>query len=274
VLVDLIVLTRFSRIGRRDGEPKTVDLRLLLRIFRDFLATDSKNKVFALLGMATRGHSFPVDYSASPRTLYVETAWYLLEEGWKDDSNNNFKFLADVNHDLKAVDTDYPSWVPQWNCPRAAKRYISDTNFKAGREGNVRPTRSGTNNEVLQAHGYVVSEIEVDIHIDDLDVGWNIQNVRVWNLLRSILQLAPSVDTGSYSVNDWYEAYSQVLTTGANYFISRDEPPTYGSKDFQYVFTRTFVEALKTFTDEGENIDALADEWRPEFQNMCRAVED
>ncbi|ORY59116.1 heterokaryon incompatibility protein-domain-containing protein [Pseudomassariella vexata] len=90
------------------------DLLRLLVTGRICRATDSRDKVFALLPMLERvPEELRADYSKSVTQVYVETAKYIL-------STSGLMFLSCIQHhsDQDASNTAeprLPSWVPDWS---------------------------------------------------------------------------------------------------------------------------------------------------------------
>lgn len=120
---NLFITTLMSRLYTGVPEPKVADLLLLLRMTGSFLATDPRDKVFAVLGLASNVQNFPVSYSVSLRKVYVDTAWHLLKEG-DQRGLGQFGFLANIDHDSAPVVGDFPSWVPAMEHPSTlSKRY-------------------------------------------------------------------------------------------------------------------------------------------------------
>jgi hypothetical protein len=73
-------------------------------------ATDPRDKVFALLGIATDTEDVILnpDYEVSVEEVYTRTAQYLLQR----DESIIILHKAGVGNPRKYK--DLPSWVPQW----------------------------------------------------------------------------------------------------------------------------------------------------------------
>ncbi len=101
----------------------TWDLRLsnLLCSTRNRHATDHRDKVFGLLGLATHTGGITADYSKSTVKVFVEVARALIEE----DANLNILSYA---NGLAAC----PSWVPDWGIANDREHFIND-NFESAR---------------------------------------------------------------------------------------------------------------------------------------------
>ena len=99
--------------GFRTFDATSRTFEKLLRKFRDFKATDGRDKVFALVGLASDGFhvAFRPDYEASLETVLMKVAKHLLV-----DNQSLFALhAAGLGRQLPAA--DLPSWVADWACP-------------------------------------------------------------------------------------------------------------------------------------------------------------
>jgi hypothetical protein len=263
----LIITTHLSRIYWGAPEPKANDLLLLLRLTQTFLATDPRDKVFAVLGLASNVRNLRANCSVSLKKLYVDTAWHLLKEGDQKGSGQ-FNFFADIDHDSAPVAGDFPSWVPRWNIPRLCASDIHAPSFNINFTGYLAPTRHKDNENIIQVHGCVASEIETDMDIGTINFSWE----RMWELLRSIRNLALDLKTQYPTGEDWHKVFAQVLTPGSRYFW-RAEKKSFGTLDYRFLFTRAFVLTIESLADRGEDFQSLQDEWWDEVQQMAQLVQ-
>ncbi|KAK0616756.1 heterokaryon incompatibility protein-domain-containing protein [Immersiella caudata] len=141
----------------------------LLRMCRGFLATNPRDKVFALVGLVEDGRRdkrLMADYAKPARVVMLDAARYYLERGRLCD----ILCEAGIGWDVKTSDPDPtdgrpPSWVPDWATPRPEassrlSRYPSeeDTNptpngfaYRAYGEKSTRPSlmREGASGSLL-----------------------------------------------------------------------------------------------------------------------------
>jgi hypothetical protein len=98
-----------SMIAKRD-EPNT-SLQITLQNFRSQQCTDSKDSVYAFLGMAALKYSIPINYNATKRTIFTLTMHALLPT-----SPNPFLWVESPDRPISASisEVDLPSWVPDW----------------------------------------------------------------------------------------------------------------------------------------------------------------
>jgi len=109
-----------KRLRERTGQGGGVDSTEFLRMCRGFLATDPRDKVFALIGLSEDGREdkrLMADYSKPTGEVMLDAARYFVEKGklcevlceagigWGMDNST----LGDVR---------LPSWVPNWATSR------------------------------------------------------------------------------------------------------------------------------------------------------------
>ena len=101
------------------GERKDYDFLALLQDMRDTDATDSRDKVFATLGLAERNCHWPSqdvnispptpDYVKPVETVFLETACYILSVSRK------LEILCYIQDRSRTRLERLPSWVPDWS---------------------------------------------------------------------------------------------------------------------------------------------------------------
>ncbi|TVY87284.1 Heterokaryon incompatibility protein 6,OR allele [Lachnellula willkommii] len=87
---------------------RSLPTHLLMRSLRKFGATDPRDKVFALLGIAGDAEALGLhpDYRKSCEEVYTELALTLIRNGYHDPLS-----LSDSSRDI----TGLPSWAPDWS---------------------------------------------------------------------------------------------------------------------------------------------------------------
>ncbi|KAI1264785.1 heterokaryon incompatibility protein-domain-containing protein [Xylariaceae sp. FL1019] len=105
----------------------TLSLESLLSANRNSKATDPRDKVFGLMGMALMHGRSPINvsYTLPIRHIYTEVAQYLLNER----KPNALDFLSHVQSDYDAF--DLPSWVPNWTTRLLATQIVNVYAFHA-----------------------------------------------------------------------------------------------------------------------------------------------
>jgi hypothetical protein len=103
-------LSHLSQMRHLVAEHRTeFDLYSLLSAFHPFRATDPRDKVYSLLGLAVDRDELdlPFDYTLDVEDLYVTTAGRIL----------TYDPTADIfAHCLGTKTLRLPSWVPDWSC--------------------------------------------------------------------------------------------------------------------------------------------------------------
>jgi hypothetical protein len=111
---------RVSRIRGYKEYPSDITTIDLLTLERSSLATDDRDHVFALLGLAAKfgalsnpqnQASISVDYDLPTAEVYINTALYLAK------SSGTLEFLGAAGSMPRPQKNKLPSWVPDWSFP-------------------------------------------------------------------------------------------------------------------------------------------------------------
>ena len=81
-----------------------------------FRATDPKDKIYALLGLA-RGSDIVVDCGKQVADVYTEATICILYGSERETEFNGLRVLANVKRPADEVDEEWPSWVQKWQDP-------------------------------------------------------------------------------------------------------------------------------------------------------------
>lgn len=81
-----------------------------------FRATDPKDKIYALLGLA-QGSDIVVDYGKQVADVYTEATICILYGSERETEFNGLRVLANVKRPSDEVDEEWPSWVQKWQDP-------------------------------------------------------------------------------------------------------------------------------------------------------------
>lgn len=123
------------KIIRDSGAPVTIQACLLDS--RNFKATDPRDKMFAMLGIATDVDD-PVlvpDYVQNTHVIYTKFTAYLLER------DCSLRYLHAAGIGLPRSLLNIPSWVADWSCPYFATNFGSiaeRAEYRAAGESKVR----------------------------------------------------------------------------------------------------------------------------------------
>lgn len=102
------------------------ELQALLHSTRPFKATDPRDKVFALLGLAGETEApdnWPTalapNYARSTRDVYMEVTRYCIQK------TRNLSILSQVGRNPEpnhgSEDLSFPSWAPRWDLPQGTR---------------------------------------------------------------------------------------------------------------------------------------------------------
>jgi hypothetical protein len=124
--------TRLARIREYKEYPSDITTTDLLTLERSSLATDDRDHVFALLGLAAKfgalsnprnQASISVDYDLPTAEVYINTALYLAK------SSGTLEFLGAAGSMPRPQKNKLPSWVPDWSFPLVKYPLMGLTTF-------------------------------------------------------------------------------------------------------------------------------------------------
>ena len=126
-----------------------LSLLSLLSSYRGYLATDPRDKVFALLGIAASDLDLVPDYTKSYELVFTDVATRLLNR------SSTLDVLASC-HANGALPKTLPSWVPNWSdLSRKPYKLAGNLNFESS-EASATPLR------VFRASQDSVASIQID----------------------------------------------------------------------------------------------------------------
>jgi hypothetical protein len=139
-------------------------LLTLLRLTRQYKATDPRDKVFAVIGIVTNVDSIPVDlkpdYGLSTEEVYLSVAMHNLEK------LKNLELLAHAGTNSTSQNPKCPSWVPDWIHSNEYRAVLAPTAAKTKfcSAGDSQPTLSiSADKKILTIRGAVIDIIS---HLD------------------------------------------------------------------------------------------------------------
>ncbi|KAI1380121.1 heterokaryon incompatibility protein-domain-containing protein [Hypoxylon crocopeplum] len=113
-----------TRAAVIQGDTKRLRLSTLLSRHNCFQATEPKDNIIGIIGMASSHLNIKVDYNMNTDDFFRSAALELLKE------DRSLDILGDVDHgkELAGVDNgNVPSWVPRWQTSRAFVSEASET---------------------------------------------------------------------------------------------------------------------------------------------------
>jgi hypothetical protein len=154
------------------------ELQALLHCTRPFKATDPRDKVFALLGLAGETETpdnWPTalapNYARTTRDVYMEVTRYCIQKTKNLSILTQVDGSAEANHTTN--DLEFPSWVPRWDIPQttsslsaftviqnvAGWRTLIELFNQASKQLPV-SLDTYTSNEVLRLEGICIGAVE------------------------------------------------------------------------------------------------------------------
>ncbi|KAJ5777038.1 hypothetical protein N7520_000284 [Penicillium odoratum] len=146
----------------------------LLMTGREYEASDAKDKVYSVLGLArvpmtagnaipapdTRAPAFPVDYHKSVSEVYQDVVKFFINR----DRNLDILSIL-LTHRNSASNRDLPSWVPDWRVSISEIRFTAHWDFismKVAAGGFRTETQPQSFDEkgILRVQGYVFDAIQ------------------------------------------------------------------------------------------------------------------
>ncbi|KAG5746426.1 hypothetical protein H9Q70_010895 [Fusarium xylarioides] len=122
--------------GRSKHDSQVGDLRVLLRHARNFRASDTRDKIYAFVGLARDDYSFKPSYSHENTAVDVHS----------DTARRIVEIDKDLNYVLEQAfvgrrDLGFflPSWVPDWNCSEDRDIFLELQNLADGARGSPVP---------------------------------------------------------------------------------------------------------------------------------------
>jgi hypothetical protein len=103
-----IGINRLERLCWSRDNVSSATLAELLFRHRGSGASNSRDHVYALVGLATDVQDFEIDYTKSVSQVYIDTAGQILS------SSHRLTLLNFVCNATRAGDLTLPSWVPDW----------------------------------------------------------------------------------------------------------------------------------------------------------------
>jgi hypothetical protein len=131
----------------------------ILVMTRSFEASDPRDKIFAILGLATLGRNqlsatelIRVDYELTPAEVFLETIWVIIK------NSKDLNFLAEVEDPHLRNITDLPTWVPDFSSVDRPSIYYQSLHFNAD-GGLKRSLRSLSDPCLLSSAAYRLGEV-------------------------------------------------------------------------------------------------------------------
>ena len=150
------IVVHFLAQGHKN-QNKAWTLLGLLRLTRQYMATDVRDKVFALIGVVTDLDSIglKVDYKLSTEDVYLSVAIHNLEK------LRDLELLSNAGVSAAPTNDKLPSWVPNWSHNHDRRSILAvGSNVRFHAAGDSQPVLSISEDKtVLTIRGIVIDTI-------------------------------------------------------------------------------------------------------------------
>ena len=169
-----------------------VNLLDVLIMTRSFEASDPRDKIFAVLGLAGLGRGMVsatevigVDYGVETAEVYLATVWALIRK------TKDLNFLAEVEDPSLRNISELPSWVPDFSSVHRPSIYHQSLAFNADK-GLRRSLTPLPDRRLLNIAAYKIGEV---VYADNL--GMNESFIEYFpRMLTLLFELLPTYITG------------------------------------------------------------------------------
>ncbi|GIZ41578.1 hypothetical protein CKM354_000487700 [Cercospora kikuchii] len=191
----------------------------LLSTYRGYEATDPRDKVFALLGIASSSEGLVPDYTKSCEAVYRDVAATLLQR------SSHLELLASC-HATPERNESKPSWVPDWSdLTRKPYKLAGNQNFessevsteplrifKASAETTTTSSRLKIEDNKLHLQGYItekISAVSSILLIDQQDLLMPVEFSKLTDgqdftsMIKSITRFFSVLKTFPTVIEDW-----------------------------------------------------------------------
>ncbi|MCJ1266814.1 hypothetical protein MMC22_006699 [Lobaria immixta] len=211
-------LSSIANIKEMVAKTRFIPLAEALKQSKWSLATDSRDKIYALLGICFGTHGIVPNYTRSATELYREVAKYLLfGHNNLNPSTNSGHHIMGILSEAESSDRrlSLPSWVPEWKAPLYDRfcSFTSDAGYKAAGDSIVNFSLCD-NPDQIRLSGKVFDTIDlmssIAPYIQDV-------NPKVVKHLRSSLNRAESIAFSKLSLSHWIHESSFIATRCQRY---------------------------------------------------------
>jgi hypothetical protein len=179
------ILSQFQQL-------KSADLLNVLLYTRPFEASNPRDKIFAVLGLATLGPTkvpaaeiIRIEYGLTPTEVFLEATWAIIRH------SNNLKIVAEVEDSRLRNIPDLPTWVPDFSSVNRPSIYHQSQPLNA--DGGLKPSlTSHSNPRWLGTTAYRLGKV---VSSEGLGIKQHfIESLS--NVLAFIFELSPKYITG------------------------------------------------------------------------------
>jgi len=221
----------------------------LLRATRRFGATDPKDKIFALIGLAEDETTLASDYSATLGEVYASAAKHIIR------ASGNLRVLAYVW--IRDVDSlgGVPTWAPRWDDiadVRKTPKVLADwASYSASGQERVSLKESGEWG-VLTLEGFVVDEVEsLATPLDS----WETLESTWWMVVAESLRIADSTGkSAERSADHLMVPFLWTITAGQSLGVNGLTCPATDPQHIEDFVAFAFNGLLQNWTPNGNPV--------------------
>ena len=184
-----------------------IDLQFALIYCLRFKATDPRDKLFALLGLATDADDLVLrpNYRASVREVFTASSRYMMT------LNKSLRILHIAGIGWSRQILDLPSWVPDWSAPHRAIIFgdmVDNAGYKASAAlpSNV---KAGPGPDAINLQAIFVDTTHVCLPQPDVTLSWRLtyagSNKYRHAMVGWVDQLRAAVDSSSYYAQNGFD---------------------------------------------------------------------
>jgi hypothetical protein len=265
-----------------ETEKKRQPLLWLLECTQMCTATDPRDRIYALLGLAKEMELMEpedVDYKKEVVQVYTEATRLILRFSERGTEFSGLRILANVKHPKDEKDDGWPSWVQKWQDPdfdplRKAKKERNETpkntwstftmsnlpssaKFHTGGIEYLTPrdTRPYDPFSIL-VQGFIFDTIASNVHLMD---PLPLSRARLWDFVTDIRGVRKEWRDPYPTGEGINEVFALTLTLAeALSYTAASDAETYHDIDFQHFSLAMFDRTIKTMRDEGRNDECAA----------------
>jgi hypothetical protein len=188
-LVDTAAAAHAARVSREKSLTPLIDL---LRDARQRLATDPRDKVFALLGLAEEHPLFETTTDQRIRPDYRKTRLETFRDvtAFIIENSGNLDIFSDIDHNRSTDDDLFPSWTPCWDLPSITREqltYAATYNTSNGRQPKM---QSHPDPNVLSLEGMRMDTVQASegTTAGSLTVSGTARLRDAWSMVKTALE--------------------------------------------------------------------------------------
>jgi len=209
-----------SRVSSPRARIRHVSLGRLLQDFRHNRCSDSRDHIFALLGLVHDTLGIVPDYGRDPREVFTEITKKIIAESKRLEL---LEYVGGDEQDHLSQSNDLPSWVPDWSKPGFELKWPEERLFEvaacfgdameATACGNavvdLDVLKDDSNPYQIQLRGILLDSIDYVVHpllrTANAGLGWE-HVVKAWR--------PQEFSSNFYGIGDtWLRAYASTLVT-------------------------------------------------------------